>query len=87
MLMLFVYLKLGSCPILVICLMRVMIIYRADRFIHVGGIAIYVNKKFNSTVNYQLDSDIEHLFLELSGKYLSSKALIECIYRPNRYID
>jgi len=65
------------------------VVYRADRFSHAGGVAIYVNKKLNSTVKckHPLDSEIEYLFLELSGKDLSSKALIECIYRPYRNID
>jgi len=34
-----------------------------------------------------LDSEIEYLVLELSGKDFSSKALIRCIYRPNLGID
>jgi len=40
------------------------VVYRADPFSHAGGVAIYVNKKLNSTVKckHPLDSVIEYLF-------------------------
>jgi len=76
MFMIFVCLKHGS----IAC--DDYVVYRADRFSQAGNVAIYVNTKLNSTVKckHPLDNKIEYSLLKLSGKDLSSKALVGLLY-------